>query len=129
MTRPAPLPEPAALDRLSAVTLSEWLVLAWVMGAFALTLVAVTKAFRVSHWLRQEREPVVTELKVEIENLHSRLNVKSFPKVWLVDGISQPFVWGLLRGSIYLPRNFTEIGAEAHRQGILGHELGHVLRF
>jgi len=128
-TRPTPLAEPTALDRLSAITPSQWVGFAWVLGVLVLTLVAVTKASRVSRWLRQERMPVGAELQVEIGNLLSRLKVKPIPTVWLVDGISQPFVWGLLRGSIYLPRSFTEIRAEEHRQGILGHELGHVLRF
>jgi len=54
---------------------------------------------------------------------------KSFPKVWLINGIGQPFVWGLLRGSIYLPANFVKVDNAEHRKGILGHELSHILRF
>jgi uncharacterized protein (TIGR03067 family) len=64
-----------------------------------------------------------------IADLFSGLGLKRFPKVWLVDGISQPFVWGLLRGGIYLPANFVKVSSAEHRRGILGHELSHVLRF
>ena len=52
-----------------------------------------------------------------------------FPKVWLVEGIGQPFVWGLLRGSIYLPTDFVKVDSAEHQRGVLGHELSHVLRF
>ncbi|MHC4396721.1 MAG: M56 family metallopeptidase [Planctomycetota bacterium] len=126
---PASLAEPTIFDKLSTVTLSQWLVFAWILGVAIFTLVAVIKALRVNRWLRQEREPLVAELQAGIENLFSNLRVQTFPKVWLVEGIGQPFVWGLLRGGIYLPSDFAEIKAEEHRRGILGHELSHVLRF
>ena len=51
------------------------------------------------------------------------------PKVWLVEGIGQPFVWGLLRGSIYLPADFVKVNSTEQRKGVLGHELSHIVRF
>jgi len=51
------------------------------------------------------------------------------PKVWLLDGIGQPFVWGLLHGSIYLPADFVKVNSAEHRRDVLGHELSHILRF
>jgi ankyrin repeat protein len=61
--------------------------------------------------------------------LFSAHGIKNFPNVWLVDGFNQPFVWGLLRGSIYLPANFLKINQSKHQSSVLGHELSHVLRF
>jgi hypothetical protein len=43
--------------------------------------------------------------------------------------VGQPFVWGLVRGSIYVPPSFLAIENPEHRRGILAHELSHVLRF
>jgi hypothetical protein len=89
----------------------------------------MTKALRTQFWLRGKRTPLPAELRTGIEDLFSGLELKTFPKVWLVDGIGQPFVWGLLRGGIYLPANFVKVNNVEHRRGVLGHELGHVLRF
>ncbi len=111
------------------LTILQWLAIGWFMGASGFILVAVAKALRTELWLRRERKPLPAGLQSEIEELFSGLGVKISPKLWLVEGIGQPFVWGLLRGSIYLPGNFTKVDTPEHRRGILGHELSHILRF
>ena len=89
----------------------------------------MTKALRTQFWLRGKRKPLPAELRTGIEDLFSGLELKTFPKAWLIEGIGQPFVWGLLRGGIYLPANFVKVNNVEHRRGVLGHELSHVLRF
>jgi len=89
----------------------------------------VIKALRTDFWLWRQRKPLPAEAQIGIENLFSGLGIKTFPKVWLIEGIGQPFVWGLLRGSIYLPANFVKVNSEEHRRGVLSHELSHILRF
>jgi hypothetical protein len=49
--------------------------------------------------------------------------------MWILEGIGQPFVWGLARGSIYVPPSLFKIKSYTHRRDILGHEVSHVLRF
>jgi hypothetical protein len=61
--------------------------------------------------------------------LFTDLVIRRPPKVWLVKDIGQPFVWGLLRGGIYLPADFAKLDSPKHRRGVLGHELSHFLRF
>jgi beta-lactamase regulating signal transducer with metallopeptidase domain len=121
--------KPSIRDRLGEVTPGQWLALGWVVGVIIFVLAAVVKALRVNRWLRRRRKALTDELQTAIENLLGELGVRTVPKVWLVEGIGQPFVWGLVRGGIYLPANFACIEGDEHRRGILGHELSHILRF
>ncbi len=141
-------PEPIAAERVKAVaaespapsatviakhtpriTARQWLAVGWFVGASLFVLVAIVKALRTELWLRRERRFLPSELQGEIKELFSSLGVRISPKLWLVEGIGQPFVWGLLRGGIYLPANFVKVNNAEHRRGVLGHELSHILRF
>jgi ankyrin repeat protein/Zn-dependent protease with chaperone function len=122
-------PTPTAAETTPRLSVRQWLGLGWIIGATLFVLVAATKAMRTEFWLRRERKPLPAGLQGEIEDLFSSLGVKISPKLWLVEGIGQPFVWGLLRGDIYLPANFVGANNAEHRRGVLGHELSHVLRF
>jgi cytohesin len=122
-------PTPTAAETTPRLSVRQWLGLGWVIGATLFVLVAATKAMRTEFWLRRERKPLPAGLQGEIEDLFSSLGVRISPKLWLVEGIGQPFVWGLLRGDIYLPANFAGANNAEHRRGVLGHELSHVLRF
>ncbi|MFB0556117.1 MAG: M56 family metallopeptidase [Phycisphaerae bacterium] len=137
-----PVKSPTIIERLARVTAKQWLGLSWIAGATIFVLIAAAKALRTNSWLWRQRRPLPAELQIGIENLFSDLNFRTrpkaglsqsraspWPKVWLIDGIGQPFVWGLLRGSIYLPANFVKVNRAEHRRDILGHELSHVIRF
>jgi len=99
----------------------------WIAGVSVFVLVASAKALRTNSWLRREKKPLPTELQTTIERLFCKFG--TLPRLWLIEGIGQPFVWGLLRGSIYLPADFVKIDNAEYRRGILGHELCHVMRF
>ncbi len=43
--------------------------------------------------------------------------------------MNQPFVWGLVRGSIYLPADLLNLQDSKSWASLLGHELSHVVRF
>ena len=120
---------PTIVERPARFNSRQWLVFGWVMGVAAFVLFAVIKALRTNRWLRRDRKPLPAELQIGIEELFSGLGIRTLPKVWLVEGIGQPFVWGLLRGSIYLPADFIKVNGAEHRRGVLGHELSHVIRF
>jgi beta-lactamase regulating signal transducer with metallopeptidase domain len=113
----------------TTLTSHQWLGFGWIVGVAAFAIFAVTKALRTNFWLWRQRRLLPAELQAGIENLFSSLGIKTLPKVWLVEGIGQPFVWGLLRGSIYLPADFIKVNGAEHRKGVLGHELSHILRF
>jgi len=119
---------PAAPERAVGFTRRQWLSLAWAAGVAVFLLFAATKALRTNLWLRRQRRPLSDKVQGAIEGLFSGLGLNTFPKVWLVEGIGQPFVWGLLHGGIYLPADFVKSDDAEHRRGVLGHELSHVLR-
>jgi len=73
--------------------------------------------------------PLPDKLKSHVEELLEKFGLGRFGAVWVVDGIGQPFVWGLVRGGIYLPANFTGSGSIESCRVIIAHELSHVLRF
>jgi len=122
-------PAPTVTERPIRFTVRQWFGLAWIIGAAGFIIAAVTKTLRTEFWLRRQRKPLTAELQIAIEDLFSGLGLKSLPTVWLVEGIGQPFVWGLLRGSIYLPTDFVKVNNAEQRKGVLGHELSHVMRF
>ena len=136
-TEPPILPaEPAAMapvsmawERPTKINIRQWLGAGWIVGAIAFLVFNLLKALRASLWLWRQRKPLPAELLSDIENLFSAHGIKSSPGVWQVDGISQPFVWGLLRGSIYLPADLLSLKNSKRCKSLLGHELSHIIRF
>jgi prepilin-type processing-associated H-X9-DG protein len=116
-------------DKLGDVTGRQWLELGWIAGAIVFVLVALVKAGRTNSWLRKRRRQLPAKLQNRIDDFFSEAGITNIPKVWLVKAIGQPFVWGLVRGSIYLPANFATTQTAKCRWAVLGHELSHVLRF
>jgi len=125
---PVPL-APVIAKQAPRLTLHQWLTIGWIAGIAIFVTMAVAKAFRTEIWLRRERKLLPAGLQSEIKKLFSSLGVRIWPKFWLVEGVGQPFVWGLLRGGIYLPTNFIKANNAEYRRGVIGHELSHILRF
>jgi len=121
---------PAGAARADGVTWGwkHWAVAVWAAGAAAFLLLAGAKAWRINRYLRYARYPLDDELASELDHVARRLGLKTPPPAWLTDGASQPFVWGLLRGEVYLPCDFADSAAAAHRRQVLAHELAHVRR-
>jgi ankyrin repeat protein/beta-lactamase regulating signal transducer with metallopeptidase domain len=126
--RPQPAPSSAAPlpQRFDS---REWLAIGWLAGLAVFSCAAVIKVGRTTLWLRRERRLLPPEARSAFEETFRSLRVKRPPRVWLVDHVGQPFVWGALRGAIYLPATFAQIGGDEHHRDILAHEIGHVLRF
>jgi ankyrin repeat protein/beta-lactamase regulating signal transducer with metallopeptidase domain len=120
---------PTVTEKLARLTMHQWLALVWITGAIVFTIAALIKALRTNFWLWQQRKQLPVEIQSGIEDLFYSLDFRTFPKVWMIEGIGQPFVWGLLRGSIYLPADFVKVNSSEHRRSVLGHELSHFLRF
>ncbi|MFZ2147414.1 MAG: M56 family metallopeptidase, partial [Sedimentisphaerales bacterium] len=116
-----PVKSPTIIERLARVTARQWLGLSWIAGATIFVLIAAAKASRTNFWLWQQRKQLPVEIQSGIEDLFYSLDFRTFPKVWMIEGIGQPFVWGLLRGSIYLPADFVKVNSSEHRRSVLGH--------
>jgi len=107
----------------------QWLAVVWLAGMGFFALAAAIKAVRTALWLRRQRQPIPNKMQVTVDRLLASLGLKRLPRMWLIEGVGQPFVWGFARGDVYLPCSFLELTSDEHRKSVLGHEVGHVLRF
>jgi ankyrin repeat protein/beta-lactamase regulating signal transducer with metallopeptidase domain len=123
---PAALTGPAGSAPLSP---RQWLALTWLVGAMLFALAALAKAASTVQWLRRQRRTLPDSVRASTDTLLSSFGVRRVPRMWLIEGIGQPFVWGLVRGDIYLPTRFARSEDPQRQRDILGHELSHVLRF
>jgi ankyrin repeat protein/beta-lactamase regulating signal transducer with metallopeptidase domain len=131
---------PRATDRPVRYHTRAWLAIGWLVGVVVLLLYYLLNALRTQVWLQRQRKVLPNEFTRNIESLFKAYGVKHMPHIWLLERINQPFVWGLIRGGIYLPtrlwhghlgRDFSH-GLEARatfQASLLGHELSHVIRF
>jgi cytohesin len=128
---PVPLPPtPVSADQGSLhLTTPQWLAVGWVAGAVLFLCVALAKAACIVLWLRHGRQLLPRVAGDSFDETFRSFRVRRPPRVWLMANIGQPFVWGLLRGEIYLPDGFVRIESWEHRRDILAHEISHVLRF
>ncbi|MBM4103941.1 MAG: hypothetical protein FJ263_07805 [Planctomycetes bacterium] len=114
---------------INIITSTGVLLSVWAAGAMCYLLWALGKAVRLAVRLRRIRKPLPAQLMIEqIEKLAKLWNYPGGFNVWLVDGITQPFVWGLWRGAIYLPTRFQSIEGDKQKAIVL-HEMAHVVRF
>ena len=107
----------------------QWIVIGWLAGVLAFACIAAVKAGRTVRWLRRDRRPLPHDVQTGVNDLLSPLGLRRLPRMWLVEGIGQPFVWGALRGDIYLPASFVRVADDEHRRHVLSHEISHVMRF
>jgi beta-lactamase regulating signal transducer with metallopeptidase domain len=125
---------PSAVGAPTAVAIADltwqtWLAIAWCAGIALFFGRVSMKAWATHRTLRRSRRPVDGETAATVAALAQKLGLRAIPPVYFVDGIAQPFVWGWLRGSIYLPRSFIGSGTHQQRQAILTHEMAHVARW
>jgi len=116
----------AAEPRLSA---SGWLGIIWVLGAGGCAAVNLLRALRGHHWLRWSRKALPSNMLSDTVDMLTAYGLTRPPRIWIVEGVGQPFVWGLLRGSIYVPPGFLSIESPEQRRDVLAHELSHIVRF
>lgn len=127
-------PDPAADSygadrRIPVVSGREAIAILWLGGLAVFLGAAAVKAWRVTRWLAAERNELPESLRDNIRDLLRSLGAPRTTTVWLMPDGSQPFVWGLWRGDIYLPATFASPNHLAYQRDILAHELSHVLRF
>jgi beta-lactamase regulating signal transducer with metallopeptidase domain len=103
--------------------------LVWLVVAVARLIHDGVKASRMHLGLRRKRRPLPCKLRGRLEKLLAAHGYKRPPRFWLIDGGDQPFVWGLPRGSIYVPTDFMRKTRPEDLAGLLGHEISHVIRY
>ncbi|MBP7049852.1 MAG: M48 family metalloprotease [Phycisphaerae bacterium] len=106
-----------------------WLGALWIAGVVTYLTVNLLRALRGHRRLRKNRRLLPDDMRADITETLLAYGLKRHPKVWIVENVGQPFVWGLLRGSIYVPTSLLSIGRHEHRRDVLAHELSHMVRF
>jgi beta-lactamase regulating signal transducer with metallopeptidase domain len=119
---PIPLPH-------ASFNLREWLVTAWLLIVGILIIQVTGRMWSTHRRLKRTCQPADEETQSAVVALAQILGMKNTPAVHMADSFAQPFVWGWLRGDVYLPKLFTETGTVEQRRAILMHELAHVLRW
>ncbi|MBM4027125.1 MAG: M56 family metallopeptidase [Planctomycetes bacterium] len=127
--RESVLPPPVPQTSEPRLSVSGWLGILWIAGAGGYLMMNLLRALRGRLWLRRTRRPLPDDVLAEMADLLPVYGIRRLPRIWIVEGVGQPFVWGLLRGSIYVPAGFFAIESPQHRRDVLAHELSHVLRF
>jgi internalin A len=105
------------------------LAIGWIVGVAALSFYYLVNAIRTEMWLHKRRRELPREYKSNIEGFFKTYEVRRIPRIWQLDKINQPFVWGLVRGSIYLPSELINKNHTKFYTSLIGHELSHVIRF
>ncbi|MFC1761161.1 ankyrin repeat domain-containing protein [Planctomycetota bacterium] len=122
------MPTPISTTRLS-LTPAEITVLVWLTGACVFLFWIVGRALRYTLWLRPRRRLLAMEQQDAFRELLAGMRSSWLPRIYVTKEIGQPFVWGLLRGSVYLPERFSDLDNLEQCRAVLSHELGHVARF
>jgi beta-lactamase regulating signal transducer with metallopeptidase domain len=126
---PGGAPPAAGGTSRTGLTVRQAVAAGWIVGAGAFLLFFLLKACRIHRRLRRTRRLANRYLQSEAADVSGRLGLARAPGLYFADGLSRPFVWGLLRGSIFLPTDFGEVTTAEQRRAILGHELAHVARW
>lgn len=118
----------AASDLLNLMSVASWLLLLWLGGAGLYYLAAIVRAIRFHGKIRRLRRPVDSDLQKRLAEFKAPVSGGNQPRIYLLPEASQPFVWGLVRGAVYLPAHFLNQLDEGKRLSILLHEMAHVKR-
>ena len=98
--------------KVEAVSPQQWTVVAWAAGFTLFIGVTLMRGLRFEVLLHRRRLPCDESLQKQIDAIANTFWPGLRMRVYQLEGISQPFVWGLLRGAVYLPANFTQTGTD-----------------
>ncbi|MCA9229141.1 MAG: M56 family metallopeptidase [Planctomycetales bacterium] len=116
---------PAAIEIEERRSLASGLFVIWCLGCVAFL------TFVLRHYRRLmaavERMPVVEEgpLSIRLETIALRLGIQRVPELVLSDEAASPFLCGLFRPRIVLPRRMAEEFRVSDLDSVLLHELSH----
>ncbi len=103
------------------------IALAWAFVATLLLVRLLAKIWATCRRLHRSRV-IAESLDAEVRMVACELGMTRLPRVYLTDEVTQPLVWGVFRGDVYLPNGFMADSDQDRRQVVLKHELAHVSR-
>lgn len=103
---------------------AAWIV--WLTGGIACLSIHIIRIVRVRRSLRGST-PVDADLARQIADLAKRLRMSPIA-ARQVSGLGSPFIWSLMRPTLYWPSELTASLSVPARQGLILHELAHVKR-
>lgn len=112
-----------------SISAKEAIVFVWLAGVLLFLWWIGSRVVRYTLWLRRRRMPLPPGLDQAFRDIFMGFKFTKPPKIWLARDINQPFVWGLVRGSVYLPEGFTRMEDPQYPRTLLAHELSHIARF
>lgn len=133
-------PQKSKVDLGQVITLSEPVrairysvpqiaVMGWMLITSVLLAIVGGRMWATQRRLSRLRVSVDERTRLAIATLAETLSLKRSPRVYSIASTAQPFVWGWLRGDIYLPLRFSQCGSAGEPRAILTHELAHVSRW
>jgi len=115
-----------ALDRLE--TCLPYLVLAWLVGVFALSLWHLGGWAQLQRLKRRMVEPVAEELRAKADTLAKRLGISRAVAVVQSALVQVPTVIGWLKPMVLLPAGALTGLSAGQLEALLAHELAHIRR-
>ncbi|MEW4561192.1 carboxypeptidase regulatory-like domain-containing protein [Bremerella sp. JC770] len=131
---PATIPSPSIpleIQRSSALA-SYALAGGWLVGIVISAAIWWWRSQRMQSLLRllQHHVPTpseATRLTDRIQQVLPLVGLKTAPRV-VVSDLPLPFVIGLFRPTVFIPRTLLSVGSETHLRDVLIHELAHIVR-
>lgn len=114
-------------DAHSTVSWRTWLMLAWSLGVSWYALRIVWQGAALGRRLRRA-QPAESPIMQRVRDAATKMKLSRVPQVLILDAEISPFVCGMWRSKLVLPRAVTETFTPEQLDLVLLHELAHVLR-
>ncbi|HUY92208.1 MAG TPA: M56 family metallopeptidase [Pirellulales bacterium] len=119
---------PSLFDLHRQLTWCSWLVVVWLAGIAWQVGRLVVERGRLRRLLSRATPASDPRLLAQMEDVAARLGLSRRPRVVLTGGQAAPFVCGLFRPLLALPRELAAELDAAQLREVLLHELGHLKR-
>jgi beta-lactamase regulating signal transducer with metallopeptidase domain len=119
---------PMAVPSTSALSWRAWLMFAWAVIVVAQLVVLLGQRARLVRLLRQA-SPASAALDTLVAQCATRLRLGRVPRVLVTEVECSPFVCGLSRTVMVLPRSLESLLPQNEIEPVLIHELAHVKRY
>jgi beta-lactamase regulating signal transducer with metallopeptidase domain len=116
------------LDVIKGLSMAQWGGFVYSAGILTAGGWFIIRAVLFSASLRNRRRKGNQIVLTEFEELCAGFGLQGV-KLWVDEQAGQPYVWGLLRGDVYVPADFGADNNREHVRQVLAHELCHVRRF
>jgi beta-lactamase regulating signal transducer with metallopeptidase domain len=110
------------------VAWQAWLLLAWLLLVFVQGGRLLRQRYRLGCFLRQATPATDPALVMLLRDLAGQLGLRRVPRILLTAGDGSPFVCGLWRSALVLPRTLLAALDQAQLRQVLLHELAHLQR-